>query len=153
MWVLKWIQRRGTTPLGWHSQWKASGRLQDHEANVQQHESACRVLETSLCYDQINIATLASFELISRQLQIAEERLSHRFEDPSSDLVQEDYFLMSGAPHKSHLCVSPELRAWIAKERGQEASVLKERRKAREERLLARPKKTPKGGGRGGADE
>ena len=26
-WVVKWMQQRGSTPLGWHSVWKADGRL------------------------------------------------------------------------------------------------------------------------------
>ena len=41
-----------------------------------------------------------------------------------------------------------ELRAWIASEVQKESSVLQERRRAREERVLANPKKK---GGKGGA--
>ena len=60
MWVLKWIVARGGTPLAWHAAWKNNGRLQDSEAAVLHHES--RILETSLCYDQLNVASLAVLE-------------------------------------------------------------------------------------------
>ena len=55
-WVIKWIVNRCGTPLGWHAQWKAAGRLQDNEPNVVAHESACRVLECGLCYDQLDFS-------------------------------------------------------------------------------------------------
>ena len=143
MWVLKWMVSRGGTPLQWHSTWKANGRLQDSDATVLHHEAYCRVLETSLCYDQYNAAASAALELVCRQIQIAEDKLSHRFEDVSSD-HHSDYYLMSGAQSKSQLCISPELKAWISSEVQKESSILKERRKAREERVLANPKR--KGG-------
>jgi hypothetical protein len=147
-WVINWIVNRAGTPLGWHAQWKAAGRLQDNEPNVIAHESACRVLECGLCYDQFDICSSASFELIARQLQICEDRLAHRFEDSAE--TRQDYLLMSGAAHRSQLCICPELTAWIATETQKETAVLKERRKAREERVLAGPKKGAKKGGSDG---
>ena len=48
---------------------------------------------------------------------------------------------------RGELCICPLLSEWIAKELQKESAVMKERRKAGEERVLARPKKGGKGGG------
>ena len=138
MWVIKWMVARGGTPLAWHAAWKTNGRLQDSEAAVLHHESNCRILETILCYDQVNAGALAGLELVCRQIQICEDKLAHRFDDTQGD-AGSDYYLMSGAQSRSQLCICLELRAWIASEVQKESSVLKERRKAREERVLAHP--------------
>ena len=45
-WVCTWMLNRSCTPLSWHQQWKAAGRLQDQEGLVVQHEFCCRALET-----------------------------------------------------------------------------------------------------------
>ena len=146
LWVLKWMVARGGGPLAWHAQWKSNGKLTDADPWVIQHESSCRVLETCICYDQVNGASLACIELVCRNIQIAEDVLSHKFQDNHSDHAT-DLFLMSGASHRSQLCICPDLKAYTAAETAKESAVLKERRKAREERILAMPKKgAPKGG-------
>ena len=101
----------------------------------------------TLCYDQVNVGALAGLELVCRQIQICEDKLSHRFDDTHGEAAS-DYYVMSRAQSRSQLCICPELRAWIASEVQKESSVLKERRKAREERVLANP---TKGGGQGSA--
>ena len=139
---------RGGSPLAWHAMWKSNGRLLDSDPLVMQHEMCCRVIETCLCYDQIDGAANASFELVCRSLQICEDRLSPKFEESSHD-SHGDMLLMSGAAHKSQPCICPALKAWTASELQKDSAVLKERRKAREERVLAQPKKQAKGAGRG----
>jgi hypothetical protein len=93
----------------------------------------------------MNVASCACFEIICRQLQICEDKLAHKFEDNSSELSS-DYHLMSGSKLRAQLCISPELRAWTASETAKESAVLKERRKPREERTLANPKRGARGG-------
>jgi hypothetical protein len=150
IWVCKWILNRAGSPLAWHAQWKAVGKLQDSDPQVIIHESACRVLETAVCYDQLNVTSLAAFEVVARQLQISEDKLSHRFDDTPLEGYS-DYSLMSGSTHKSQLCICPQLKAWTAGELSKESAVLKERRKAREEKVLANPKRNakPPAGGSG----
>ena len=60
--------------------------------------------------------------------------------------VEEQSLFMGATAGHAGTLVCPALKTWIAGEMAREASVLKERRKAREERALARPKKNPKGG-------
>ena len=56
---------------------------------------------------------------------------------------------MSGCPCKSQLRICPDLRTWIANEIQKESTVMKERRKVREGRLSANPRKAAKSGGHG----
>ena len=49
--------------------------------------------------------------------------------------------LYAGSSSRAGLCISPELSEWVADEMRKESAVMKERRKAREERALSKPKK------------
>jgi len=141
---------RSNTPLAWHQEWKNLGRLSDDEGLVHEHETICRLLETAVCYDQLQVGSLASFEVLAREIQIIEDKLSRKFSQ-SNDTTH-DYHIMSGFRNRSALCICPELRSYISLEAAKESAILKERRKAREERVLARPKGNAKGGPKGGAD-
>jgi hypothetical protein len=146
-WCLKWMLHRAGSPLGWHQQWVQLGRLSEEDPVVRAHEFACRGLETGACYDQLDLGALACFEIFARQLQTCEDLLSHKFHE-TDDGSSADLYLMSGAQHKSQLCISPELRAFTATETSKRYAIMKERRKAREERVLAQPKHKA-GGGKG----
>lgn len=139
LWCLKFMLQKAGSPLAWHAQWKTNGKLSDNDALVMHHEAQCRFLETAACYDQLDLCCLASAELACRQLQVCEERLADKFIDDKDQ--PNDFYLMSGTSGRSQLCVCPELKAWVAEEARKESAVLKERRKAREERVLARPKR------------
>ena len=131
------------TPLGWHSKWKADGRLEANSAAVISHEQFCKVIQTLACYDQLNCANIAAAEMCMRYVMLTEERLKEKFSAASSDLGEEVH-LFEGSRNRANLCISPALSAWIADQLKEETLVLKERRKAREERQLARPKKGAK---------
>ena len=136
---------RGGSPTLWHAMWRQLGRLNDNEPFVMLHGALCGILETGLCYDQINAPALASFELICRQIQIAEEKYKDKFSNIGGD-SSFDYHLMAGTTHRSQLCICPALTEWLAEELRKQTAVDKERRKARDERLLQKPDKPPKKG-------
>eukprot|EP00973_Karenia_brevis_P036960 5095702-Karenia_brevis.AAC.1 len=46
LWVLKFMDENGGTPLGWHAKWRADGKLQATDAGVATHELACKMLQT-----------------------------------------------------------------------------------------------------------
>ena len=138
-WVLRFLLDNGPTPRGWHNKWRADGRLQPTDAGVAMHEVCCLVLETMVVYDQLAVTNLASAEQIGRQLQLIEEKWKDRF-GQSDGSAEDNTHLYLGAQH-GHICVCPALQAHIADELRKEAAVSKERRKAREERQLAKPKK------------
>ena len=107
------------------------------------HEQYCKFIQTALCYDQLNGGNLAVMELIMRQLMLQEEKLKDKFSSAASDAAVEAH-LFGGDRSRSCLCICPALSEWVADEVRKETLVMKERRKAREERALARPKKEGK---------
>ncbi len=94
-----------------------------------QHESYCRIVETMLCFNQLDISNLAFAELVARQLQLLEKTrvASGHFESAAAE--EHTLFMGSSAGHGATF-VSPALKTWIATEMARGAAILKERRKA-----------------------
>ena len=135
------------SPMAWHTKWLTLSKLLPHDEMAVAHESACRVLQTFCSYDQVDVSNLAGCEIIARQLQLLEER---RYESQMRGHQQVDHAVGSDShlflgttASRGGLCISPALDEWIAEELRRESATLKERRKAREERQLARPKRKP----------
>jgi hypothetical protein len=124
----------------WHTKWKGLARLQETDAGVNLHESSCRVLEIACCYDQLQVGALASMELICRQVQMVEERWKDKVLGQVPESSSENY-LYSGLTNRGALCIAPELSTWISEQLKSDSAVMKEKRKAREERNLSKPKK------------
>ena len=141
LWGARFMLENGGTPTGWHSKWRADGKLQSSDPGVIVHEEFCRMIQTQMCYDQANSANLASSEQMMRQLMLIEEKFKDRFVGNGSHELSEEAHLDGGHMQRANICVSPPLSEWVAEEVRKEHVVLKERRKAREERALARPKK------------
>ena len=159
LWVLSFMQRMVGGAMAWHTRWLAMMQLGDSDENVKLHETLCRVIESSLCHDQLVICELASYEYLARQLQLVEERV---FEErvrislpaakakaqakdaaivvasPTDFASEVGHFLGTGET-KGNLCISPALMDWTVDQMKNEAAVAKERRKAREERALRAP--------------
>ena len=51
-----------------------------------------------------------------------------------------EQLLFSGAASRTNICMCPDLQSWVAAELQKESAMLKERRKAHEERALVKPK-------------
>ena len=131
--------------------------LSDDDEYAKLHETLCRVLDIAVVYDQLQIAEMASFEVVARQLQLLEERVYETRSAPpsgaapkakaagrggaaagASSMPETSYFLGAGVS-KANLCISPKLLEYIADQMKAEAAISKERRKAREERALRAP--------------
>ena len=130
--------------MGRHNRWRADCRLQPGDPGVESHEGGGRLLETLACYDQVIAPNIAAAEIAAREVQVAEERHRDKVAGGSDDRL--DSNLARGTDLvRGNICVMPALTEWIAAELAKESAVMKERRKAREERTLARPKKGAKG--------
>ena len=138
-WVLDFMQQNGATPRGWHRRWVSDLRLSPHDESVALHEAGCNILELLCSFDQLNAPNLAAAEAAARQVQLAEEKFKDRLHHGSSSDAFTEATLFSGVNSRG-LCICPLLNEYIAEELRREAAVSKERRKAREERALARPK-------------
>ena len=143
---MRFMLNRSGSPTLWHQTWRQLGKLNDNDYQVVFHDALCRIVETAACYDQVNLPTLASMELVYRQIQCIEERLKDKFmsSDPNGATGWEQQ-LMAGTNSRSQLCICPALSSWLAEEIRKNNLVEKERRKAREERALTRPKKGGEG--------
>ena len=141
-WVLEFMLEHGGTPCGWHRRWQSEMRLDAGAAGVSLHEASCMVLEALCCYDQINAPNSAAAEHASRQVQMVEEKWKDRCVGVAdADNGFGEMHLFSGKQTRGNLCLCPALVGWISDQLKDEAAIGKERRKAREERALVKPKK------------
>ena len=134
-WVLRFMVENGSTPLGRHAKFKADAGLSVTDPGVVAHEHLCKLLQTALTVDQLDGTNCATVELICREIQMVEEKYADRLR--SQDPLHEDgEYFMKTSP--SNVCMCPAFREWIGEQMRGDASVMKERRKAREERQLYR---------------
>jgi hypothetical protein len=137
LWCLTFMKDKSGSPTAWHAFWRQTGAIEEGSHLCTFHESLCRILETACCYDQLDVSNCASFGLICRQLQTVEERFKEKFTVSNDASI--DLYLMSGSTSRASLCICPALSSWVAAEAAKDTAVLKERRKAREERALLKP--------------
>ena len=90
-------------------------------------------------YDQVNLPNLAAAEALCREIQVQEERYADRV--ASRTEWGEERSIFSGQETHGNLCICPELKKWAGQILSERNLINKERRKAREERGLARPPK------------
>ena len=86
-WDIRFMANQGGTPTGWHSEWKSDGKLDASSHIVAFHGVCCQMIETLLCYDQLNGVNVATGELLMRQVMLAEERLKGRFGNQSQTVL------------------------------------------------------------------
>ena len=113
------------------SQWLRDHGIQETDRVRYEHGLLCDVLQHGVTYDQLDISSLASFELVARRLQMLEEAYGANPKQPRFDAQL--HFMGQG---RKTVAIAPSLTAHVASELRDEASVAKERRKAREEAAL-----------------
>ena len=94
---------------------------------------------------------MGSLESVARQLQLREERRRDRalgFRKDDASRREEERCFMGMATARGPMA-APALSTWISEQIARENAVAKERRKAREERQLAKPERGPLGEERG----
>ncbi|CAE8582249.1 unnamed protein product [Polarella glacialis] len=144
MWMLKNMRDSGGNPSSHHDRWVRSSKVADSDRSVYEHEILCRILESMICTDQLNVPALQSAEILSRRIQLIKE--AHRVNPSAPDYSAGDHFLGTGV-RRNGAAIAPDLSKFVAEELRAEAAISKEARKAREEKGLK-----PRGGrgGRGG---
>ena len=120
-----------------------------------------RLLEQAGCYDVMDVTNLASFEILMRRLQLIEYTYSEKGPAPPSKedkgkgkgksmhvgLYDESQIFMGSHKEFGDIMVAPDLLEYVSKEVEKEAAVMKQVRKAREERAALSKKKDEGGGG------
>lgn len=152
LWCAAFMLENGGSAVGHHIAFRSACRLGLDDPAMLLHSELSKIFQTALCYDQVDASNLASMELICRQLQLCEEKLKDRILGTVGSGHQEhdESWYFTGLQNTRGVMVCPALSKWVSEQVASENSVLKERRKAREERALAKP--PPRKGGRGGGD-
>ena len=130
---LQLVRRRAGTPSGWHTKWLFESGLDKKMPEAMTHEILCDIIEAGACYDQVNVMNLASFELAGRWLQMIEHSVGQNAKKP--EVVNPGLFL-GNSSRSSGGGLTSALAKHVATRAAEDASVLKEQRKAKEERAL-----------------
>ena len=133
MWLCKFIRDQGCVPRTRTEKWMREAHVPDTDRVKHEHGCLMEMLEWALTYDQLDVSSLASFELLSRRVQLLEEAYTANPKAPRFE--GSDHFQGLG---KRTAAVAPQLTAHVAQQLQGEAQIQKERRKAREEAALAR---------------
>ena len=145
-WLCLFFASNGGSPIAFHYRWMSEVRLDYAARGTSEHLTLCQALEYMTIYDFIDPCGSACAELICRKIQIIHDLWRHKL--PSlggKDNLEDDSFLILGTHEtRNNVGFSPALSKWIGKEVSDEFLAAKERRKAREERLLANPKAASK---------
>ena len=92
-------------------------------------ETLATILDTAITYDALNVANLASFELLVRRRQLIAAAHSHNASAPSYEGA--DYYLGNKYRQGGSIVVS-SLTDHVSKKLQADSAILKERRKAAE---------------------
>ena len=112
-----------------HLSWVSQSRIPDGDRAIHENEVLSRALDLAVTYDALNIANLASFELLIRRKQLLAE--AHAYNPAAPSYEGADHFL--GTSYRpGGAIVVPELTEHVAKKMNQESQILKEKRKQAE---------------------
>ena len=136
-WLLLEIAMGDLGLVARHHWWKQAMVLSSSDSGVDEHLFLCETLGHGTQYDQLNLSDLALGEAISRRLQLWEER-------HAEILLAVSLRIMPRSVIPSWLeldqigsaLVAPDREKWVACQFAEEAAILQERRKGREEREL-----------------
>ncbi len=132
-------------PVQRHWWWRQVLHLLPSDAGVDEHLFLAEAINTAITQDGINVSACECFEQVSGRFMLWEEfysaslRAAESGDDSTGDWLDERRVFLGASRAKGQALVSPELETHVASRLREEAEVLKERRKAREERRLARP--------------
>jgi len=143
VWRCRFIKDKAGTPTAWHVRWVAVCRLQPSAAGFALHELACKMLELMVCYNQLQIVSVASAELPTRPVQDIEQHWKDRVVGNMSDHAHQSA-LFSGLRNLLGLCIDAKVtQSMVGRPGARGKCRCHEQRKAREERGMAKPKKDP----------
>ena len=141
MWLLTYVKSHGMTFDGRQTKWSTEQKIDPESVTYVMHDLVGYALELGATYDQLDLPNLASFELLGRLYQMIEETKG------SLNLEGFDHFVGRDptAGIRRGVALAPALAGDAIAEQAKETEILKQRRKAREERALSSA-----AGGKGG---
>jgi hypothetical protein len=153
-WCVRFLNRRNGGPLDHHRWWVSNLGLKGDAWGTAEHETLMKVLDKLGRYDGLDLSNLAGAEVAFRRCQLIEFFYSDRGpggnaggkgggkgnagkEEDGLHKMESAIFLGSHREFGDTM-VAPELMDYVSKEVEREASVMKQVRKAREERVAAK---------------
>ncbi|CAK0887158.1 unnamed protein product, partial [Prorocentrum cordatum] len=130
LWLCKFIRDQGSVPRTRTEKWMRDAHVPDNDRVNHEHGSLMEILETALTYDQLDVSALASFEILSRRVQLLEEAYTSNPKAPRFD--GSEHFQGLG---RKVAAVAPQLTSHVALQLQGEAAIQKERRKGCDEFL------------------
>ena len=140
------MNKRGGGPLDWHAFWKQLHKLKANDWGVSLHELVMRMVDRAGSYDGVDIFNLACLEDALRQAQLVEytywqlegeDKFSKGKGKGRAGLIEEASIFAGIHRDAGDVMVAPELLDFVSKEVERDASIMKQIRKAREERVAA----------------
>ncbi|CAE7708857.1 AMY1.1 [Symbiodinium sp. CCMP2592] len=133
--LLKDMRDQQFTPSTFHEHWLRTSEIPRGDRSTYEHECLSRIMDAMIMVDQLNVPALQSAELIFRRLQVI--RQAHRASPSNPDYSSADHY-MGWKYKKTAAGVDSDLSAYVAGELKNEAAILKEARKAKEEQEARR---------------
>ena len=149
-WCISFLDRRAEGAVSWDTRWRRDNNLKEDMWGVAVHRDLCKILDRLGLHDMCDLANLAAAEDIVRQLQLIEylyyeaSKLethdgSKKGKGSSRGARADEAAIFAGRNRDFGECmVCPELLDHVAKELERDSSILKQLRKAREERAMAK---------------
>ena len=139
-WCIAHVDRHHGGMEQHHALFKTLCKLQMSDWGVELHETLAGIIHTAACYDQLDLTNLAWVEMALRAMQSIEFVYQERMIEKEtlaagSRLTLEERSAFTGAVRPGQqLMVCPSLLEHVKKEAERTGGLLKELRKAREER-------------------
>ena len=160
LWCCRWIDRRGGGPLDHHRFFVMIHRLNKDSWGVTMHEFGLKALETLGSYDSLDLPNVAGIEALMREVQVVEYAYAKHdsFSGSSAEGADaaggknkkgrgrgrggaagafgylDEFTAFRGQRETGDAMVCPTLVEWVGKQVERDANILKQVRKAREER-------------------
>jgi hypothetical protein len=135
MWLVKFWSRQGGGPVAWLEKHLQTESYSVSDRSVHELRALAEVIEMAGTYDQLNLAALASFELLARRWQLI---LAAHSKNPSSpDYDGSEYF---EGLEKRRFGIAPSLQEYVSKKMKDDAEIEKQKSKARELRSTPKAK-------------
>jgi hypothetical protein len=154
-WCVQFINRQSGGPEGHHRQWKLVFKLDEENWGVAEHGGIMKAVARFAEFDGVDLSNLAGAELLLRRAQLIEYVYSSKgpggggakggnkggeSKKDAGLLHYESSIFMGSNKDYGDVMVAPELLEYVSKEVEKDAAVMKQVRKAREERESAAKK-------------
>ena len=130
LWILKTMSRDSLAPVAWVERYLTPNAYSDTDCSQHELWSIARIFQMAVLYDQLNLPSLACFELLARRWQLILD--AHARNPLAPDYSSAEYF--DGTSH-SRAGVAPVLTRVVARQQRDDAEVETQRRKARDFRV------------------